>query len=233
MGAIELKKGIGGLTARPGSVLFGVDDSGNPVMKDENGVVTPSTTLDGSPLFLSDQVSDPAAVAGQTKLYAKDVSGASELFVRDGAGNIIQMTDGGSPAGGGGGGSAGIGTFAWKGGVVGTPYVSGDAIVGVAGEIYVVFIEGGDNLAISFPSAGAGTENQLIGFVNEYVLGATPPGGGEILLSPSAGDRISFQVADGDVQVGPLTGAVFQSDGNGRWEPVVLTSYLGGALTPA
>lgn len=38
---------------------------------------------------------DPTAVADATILYAKDVSGVTEAFFRDSAGNIIQLTRGG------------------------------------------------------------------------------------------------------------------------------------------
>ena len=38
------------------------------------------------------QQSDPSAVTNEGKLYAKDVSGATELFYRDEAGNIVKIT---------------------------------------------------------------------------------------------------------------------------------------------
>jgi len=49
-------------------------------------------TLD--PLPLGEQASDPAVAANQGKIYAKDVSGSTEVFARSDAG-IVQITDGG------------------------------------------------------------------------------------------------------------------------------------------
>lgn len=51
-----------------------------------------------SPVVLAEQ-SAPAAEADTVKLYAKDVSGESEMFVRDSAGNEVQVTDDGVVSG--------------------------------------------------------------------------------------------------------------------------------------
>jgi len=40
--------------------------------------------------------SDPGGAANKAKLYAKEVGGVTELFVQDSAGNVVQVTSGGS-----------------------------------------------------------------------------------------------------------------------------------------
>lgn len=49
---------------------------------------------------LEEQASDPTAIANYGILYTKDVAGTTELFYRDSAGNVIQITVGGNLEGG-------------------------------------------------------------------------------------------------------------------------------------
>lgn len=44
---------------------------------------------------LPERGSDPSAVAATGTLYTKDVSGTTEVFYRDAAGNVVQLTTGG------------------------------------------------------------------------------------------------------------------------------------------
>lgn len=62
-----------------------------------------------TPVVLAEQT-PPAAGTDKVKLYAKDVAGAAEFFVRDAEGNEVQITDDGSVAGGGGSGVMPFGT---------------------------------------------------------------------------------------------------------------------------
>lgn len=134
MGAIELKKGIDQFAAQPGTVLFGVDLSGNPVIKDENGVVSPAVSLDGSPLAFNEQGSDPSTAAGQMKIYAKRVTGTLGLYQRaESDGAITEI---------GAGGGAESGWFAGGGSeLVTVSYTSG------APEVY--------QTSIPYPSVGS------------------------------------------------------------------------------
>lgn len=135
MGAIELKKGIDQFAAQPGTVLFGVDASGVPVVKDENGIVTPSATLDGSPLPLLEQGSDPTTVAGQMKVYAKRVTGTLGLYQRAESNGAISALGAGS-------GGAESGWFTGGGSeLVTVDYTSGSP------EVY--------QTSIPYPSVGA------------------------------------------------------------------------------
>ena len=48
-----------------------------------------------APLQLPEEVSDPAAIAGNGRIYPKDVNSVAELFYRDDTGAIIQLTENG------------------------------------------------------------------------------------------------------------------------------------------
>jgi hypothetical protein len=49
-----------------------------------------------NPLRLFRQTTDPSTVSTLGSVYTKDVAGDTELFYKDGLGNIIQMTSGGT-----------------------------------------------------------------------------------------------------------------------------------------
>lgn len=72
--------------------------------KDHRGVVRTAISTVGSPITLAKQASAPATQADADKLYAKEVSGNLEVFVRDSDGNEVQLTDDGGPAASGGSG---------------------------------------------------------------------------------------------------------------------------------
>ena len=58
--------------------------------------------IDGGSLCIAERAADPAAVANEGKVYTKDVAGITELFYRDSAGNVRQLTPpsaGGVPGG--------------------------------------------------------------------------------------------------------------------------------------
>lgn len=52
----------------------------------------------GVPLQLSERGGDPTTVADSGFVYTKDVSSVTELFFRDSAGNVVQITSGGAVA---------------------------------------------------------------------------------------------------------------------------------------
>lgn len=74
-------------------VQFFVDTDGLPKLKDSLDVVTDAAQA--GQVTLSEQLTDPPAVADKVKLYSKDVGGIAEFFARDDQGNVIQITSGG------------------------------------------------------------------------------------------------------------------------------------------
>lgn len=54
-----------------------------------------ASSVECANLRLPESGADPAAVADTGRLYTKDVAGATELFYRDAAGNVIQLTSAG------------------------------------------------------------------------------------------------------------------------------------------
>lgn len=101
-GAIELQKGVQvNGPASPGTVRFGVDNDGNPVIVDEEGVVRPSASLDGSPLSFEEQSVDPTTDANEMKVFAKRVEGVLGLYKRNESNGPVSEFG----AGGGGGGT--------------------------------------------------------------------------------------------------------------------------------
>jgi hypothetical protein len=69
-----------------------------------DGSLLVGLSLAGAPVPVDEQVSDPASLAGRGWLYSKDVGGIAELFYRDDAGQIVQVTNNGAVNGGGGSG---------------------------------------------------------------------------------------------------------------------------------
>jgi len=73
-----------------------LDTNGNNIVSSGTDAVTlkPSTYVDvqDGPVHLEVLASDPSGVANRASLYAKDVSSSAELFVRDEAGNVTQIS---------------------------------------------------------------------------------------------------------------------------------------------
>ena len=73
-----------------------LDTNGNNIVSSGTDAVTlkPSTYEDvqDGPVHLEVRASDPSGVANRASLYAKDVSSSAELFVRDEAGNVTQIS---------------------------------------------------------------------------------------------------------------------------------------------
>jgi hypothetical protein len=78
----------------PGRRTFFIDPDKNPSQKNASGT-TNRVGLTGDPITL-DEGSAPTPDADGVWLYSKDVGGISELFVMDGDGNEIQVTNAGS-----------------------------------------------------------------------------------------------------------------------------------------
>jgi hypothetical protein len=95
-----------------------VDVDGQPKVKDNAGQVIP--LAQASTLTLTEQPTAPEPAPDTIKLYAKDVAGKTELFIKDGTGAEIQVTSDGAVAGASGGvmphpglfGNPAIGEFA-------------------------------------------------------------------------------------------------------------------------
>ena len=73
-----------------------LDTNGKDIISSGTDAVTlkPSTYVDvqDGPVHLEVLASDPSGVANRASLYAKDVSSSAELFVRDEAGNVTQIS---------------------------------------------------------------------------------------------------------------------------------------------
>ena len=73
-----------------------LDTNGKDIISSgtDSVVLKPSTYVDvqDGPVHLEVLASDPSGVTNRASLYAKDVSGSAELFVRDEAGNVTQIS---------------------------------------------------------------------------------------------------------------------------------------------
>jgi len=87
--ALELRREPAAGVPRPDNAheSFFVDENGQPALKNSDGVIRLAVSLDGDPLLLQKQSSPPPAVTDAGRIYAKDVSGVTELFYRDDSGN--------------------------------------------------------------------------------------------------------------------------------------------------
>jgi|GEM_PF-7100003 len=63
---------------------------------DASGAVLATTQMEGDPLPLNEQASDPTPVANKGFIYPKDVAGVTEIFYMDSAGAVSQLTSGGA-----------------------------------------------------------------------------------------------------------------------------------------
>ena len=73
-----------------------LDTNGNDIVSNGTNAVVlkPSTYVDvqDGPMHLEVLASDPSGVTNRASLYSKDVSGSAELFARDEAGNVTQIS---------------------------------------------------------------------------------------------------------------------------------------------
>ena len=73
-----------------------LDTNGKEIISSgtDSVVLTPSTYVDvqDGPVHLEVLASDPSGVTNRASLYSKDVSGSAELFARDEAGNVTQIS---------------------------------------------------------------------------------------------------------------------------------------------
>jgi hypothetical protein len=93
--ALKKRPGAGVPTPAATHLTFFVDQSGNPSLKDSNGVVTPATNA-GGPVQLNEQPDTPSTASGAAKLYSKNIGGKAEVFSLNDAGEETQITKGGS-----------------------------------------------------------------------------------------------------------------------------------------
>jgi len=162
--------------AGKGRVIGFVDENGVPSVKDEFGVTTPSATLDGTPVPLDEQGSDRGF------LFTKDVSGVTEVFYMDDAGQVSQITDNGALA---------AKSLFFDGAVkVNVPILS--LIGGSANNIFsTITVPPGTNTILSgkgFIHGGTAGPGQYIGEFLFSVARASSGkfvGGSEVLASPA------------------------------------------------
>tara|TARA_B100000287_G_scaffold299860_1_gene283008 strand:- start:1657 stop:2952 length:1296 start_codon:yes stop_codon:yes gene_type:complete len=73
-----------------------LDTNGNDIVSSgtDSVVLKPSTYVDvqDGPMHMEVLSADPSGVTNRASLYAKDVSGSAELFARDEAGNVTQIS---------------------------------------------------------------------------------------------------------------------------------------------
>ena len=73
-----------------------LDTNGKEIISSGTEAVTlkPSTYVDvqDGPMHMEVLASDPSGVTNRASIYAKDVSSSAELFVRDEAGNVTQIS---------------------------------------------------------------------------------------------------------------------------------------------
>lgn len=80
-----------------------VSDTGELTVRQSDGTEKKAQLPDGSPIFLANQSTDPAALANKYRVFSKIASGAANLHVRAPDGTVIQLTGGGGLVGTGGG----------------------------------------------------------------------------------------------------------------------------------
>lgn len=174
--------------------------------KDSRGVVRTAVAVTGTPISLAKQASAPASEEDKDKLYAKTVTDL-EVFVRDSAGNEVQLTNEGGPAA-----SGGVGGVWWQSS--NTVKVDTGTILGT--ETYsLVFPE-----PLAPPPGVRSLYVVELRFVSEREGGGTDFGGDEV------GIELVFQEGPGtpDARLGS---GVYAGTGYFRW-----SNGVGGPIRP-
>lgn len=196
--------------------------------------------IDGGSLCIVERVADPAAVANEGKVYTKDVAGVTELFYRDSAGNVRQLTP---PASGGAPGGANTNVqFNDAGNFGGNANFTFDGTnVAIATQLSVPVVQGtGATLAVGNGASdltlqgvpGSGTLFSLSGTnpyltiddnTNDIVVGNTTDnpdlefaGSGNIALT--GGSQILFTERVGDPAPAANVGQIYTKDVAGQTE---------------
>jgi len=196
--------------------------------------------IDGGSLCLVERATDPAAVANEGKVYTKDVLGVTELFYRDSAGNVRQLTP---PATGGAPGGANTNVqFNDAGSFNGNANFTFDGTnVDIATQLSVPVVQGtGATLAVGNGASdltlqgvpGSGTLFSLSGTnpyltiddnTNDIVVGNTTDnpdlefsGSGNVALT--GGSQILFTERVGDPTPAANVGQVYTKDVAGQTE---------------
>lgn len=196
-------------TPPPSRVTFFVDMSGNPVMKDSTGAVTPAVSIGGSPVPFLQQSSDPTPVPNTIFVYVKD----GELVQRKPSGSI-------SPLGGGP-------TIRWKNGTPGNPFVTGDTVNADFGDIIMISVEDPDTININLPDITSDSGGKTVSVRNFVDKKSADPG--LIHVTPGASDAVEAFATGATVVTGGVEVIYFtlESDGVGRWSHVI---FGGGQL---
>ncbi len=105
-----------------------------------------------------EQGSDPSAVANEGQLYTKDVSGATEVFFRDAAGNIVPISTGGRVKG-----------------QLKPQVISTTPVTAVAGDVLLVDASGGARV-VNLPASPSVTDEpisitQIAGAASQVTIG--------------------------------------------------------------
>jgi len=184
-----------------------IDENGNPSKKDPSGAVSALVSVDGTPLAVDKQTSDPTVIAGQRgQLYTKLVSGVIELFFRDDLGQVIQITNNGNVNGGVEGGrlfTPRWSDFGAKTGVAGEYWENSEVCNANYGDSLMVNLDTlTDILTVNLPVMTADDAGKQIQVISVFDDVANPGGygdyyyyqyygrSGHVLLVPQAGDAI-------------------------------------------
>jgi len=201
VGTILLDAGVLGLTGIAGMSIAGTLTSitMTGINLGANAAQIGDVFTDGFVRFA--ESSDPSAVADKGFVYAKDVSGATELFWRDAAGNVLQITAAGSLNVSTS--ADGTNNISWT--------VNKDAVLGTA-ETPELVLKGGSGLALFATS-----------------LKLDPANGRNVLTMTSAGAQLdpSLQVGvPGGTTDADSTLTLNSGDGTHAWSGYVKQSDI-------
>ena len=212
---------------------FFVDEDGQPVLKNSSGVTRPAVSLTGDPLVLNEQGSAPGTEALKGKLYSKDVSGGTEFFYLDAAGNEVQITEGGALLGGGGGGT-------WFEDAVQGPNIS--VAIPTGGGTTTV------SMGVTFPILGANQATTMriqieggratadVGFLDLLLGWGTQPSLpdaaflGNLLILSGGLELDVFPVSGIELDASAVVSLVFDQDGSDPYEATYRVSISPGTL---
>jgi hypothetical protein len=188
--------------------MFFVDVDGLPKLKDSNNTVT--NAAQSGQVTLNEVGSAPSPQPSKVLVYAKSVGGVSQPFFMPP--NGIEVTFAGP-------------RINWKNGTPGNPYVAGDTVNALFGDIVMVNVADPDTLTVNLPAITAASATQLVQIRN--LVDKKGPNPGQVLMTPAVTDAIElFSTGQAVYPGSPVVHFSFESDGVGRWN----FSILGGGF---